>query len=403
MTATDKRAYSASHGALAAARVERLTSLDQMRGFVIGLAILHHAILAYCTFGHIDRLNYALSTAPIVDPQRWVGFDLVVLLNDSFFMPLLFLLSGLFVWNGLSRRGAAAFIRARIIRLGLPFVAAVLTVVPLAYYPSFRQAGGMPGFTQFWVRTVTAGPWPSGPPWFIGILLLFDTVVALACLLASRGCPAPAKPRSWLQPSSGFAVLLAGSCLLYLPLLLAVGPTRWFGIGPLAIQGSRIGLYAAYFAAGVALGRGGMPSVMRFAEGLALRWASWVLLAALTGAMFIVVEPLAARGGLDLPTPSSLALVGTTRAAFCAAMTFALPALFLRFGGHPGPVWGSLAANSFAIYLLHYPFVTWTQYGLLATRAGAPLKGAIASAVALLASWAFASMLRRLPMVGRVL
>lgn len=88
---------------------------------------------------------------------------------------------------------------------------------------------------------------------------------------------------------------------------------------------------------------------------------------------------------------------------FCAAASFGLLALFLRFGGGRSAAWDSLAANSFAIYLLHYPLVTWTQYGLLATRAGAPMKSAVVFTVALAASWACASSLRSFPLVGRIL
>ncbi|MFC6776259.1 acyltransferase family protein [Methylobacterium gregans] len=186
-----------------------------MRGFVVGLVVLHHATLAYCTFGHIDRVNYARSTAPIVDPQRWVVFDLVVRLDDGFFMPLLFLLSGLFVRDGLIRHGPAAFLGTRIRRLGLPFAIAILTVGPLAYYPSFLQAGGTPGFGSFWIRTVTAGPWPSGPPWFIGVLLLFDVAATLVFILASRCIVGPVPPPRRARSPASRCCSPAPACSTY--------------------------------------------------------------------------------------------------------------------------------------------------------------------------------------------
>ncbi|PIK73326.1 hypothetical protein CS379_09040, partial [Methylobacterium frigidaeris] len=236
------RSSSASRALPAVAQDGRLTALDRLRGALVGLVVLHHAVLAYCTFGHINRAHYALSTAPIVDAQRWPAFDVLVRLDDGFFMPLLFLLSGLFVREGLSRKGAGPYLRGRMRRLGLPFAVAVLTLMPLAYYPSFLQAGGRAGFAAFWIRTVTTGPWPSGPPWFIGVLLAFDTAAALLFVLGARDRPEPGRSPA---PGSGFLLLVALSGLAYLPLLLAVGPTRWVGLGPLAIQASRIGLYAA--------------------------------------------------------------------------------------------------------------------------------------------------------------
>jgi glucan biosynthesis protein C len=75
--------------------------VDHLRGFIVALVVLHHAVLAYCRFSHTDHRHYLLSTAPVVDAQRWGGLDMLATLSDSFFMPLMFLLSGLFVWRGL--------------------------------------------------------------------------------------------------------------------------------------------------------------------------------------------------------------------------------------------------------------------------------------------------------------
>jgi peptidoglycan/LPS O-acetylase OafA/YrhL len=90
-------------------------------------------------------------------------------------------------------------------------------------------------------------------------------------------------------------------------------------------------------------------------------------------------------------------------AACCATASLALPALFLRFAGRPGAAWDSLAASSFGIYLLHYPVVSWVQYGLLGTTLGALPKAAITFAGALPVSWGGAILLRRLPGIARVM
>jgi hypothetical protein len=91
-----------------------------------------------------------------------LGFDLIVLFNDSYFMPLVFLLSGLFGWPGLTRKGSLVYLRERLLRLGLPFAVAVVSVNPLAYYPSYRMTGATAGFGEFWTGMILRGPWPSG-------------------------------------------------------------------------------------------------------------------------------------------------------------------------------------------------------------------------------------------------
>src|SRR3979411_189301 len=143
----------------------RIVPLDRMRSFVILLVLLHHSVINYTWFGHGD-------------PMRWLGFDLVVLFNDSFFMAFMFLISGLFVHDSLTRRGAAGYLRRRAWRLGVPLLVSIFVLIPIAYYASFLRYH-LPGttdfnFFHFWWHTVTIGPWPSGQAWFLWVLLRPD-------------------------------------------------------------------------------------------------------------------------------------------------------------------------------------------------------------------------------------
>src|SRR5215475_4176196 len=144
----------------------RNLSLDRARTFLTLVVLLHHAVIPYTYFGHTD-------------PTEWIGFDLIVLANDSFFMAMFFFLSGLFVWPGLGHKAPLAFVRDRLLRLGLPFAICALTLIPLAYYALALQGGSDLTFSAFWWKTVTVGPWPSGPIWFAWVLLAFDLTASL--------------------------------------------------------------------------------------------------------------------------------------------------------------------------------------------------------------------------------
>src|SRR6476620_12732502 len=87
----------------------RIVPLDRARTFIILLVLLHHSVINYTWFGHGD-------------PMRWLGFDLVVLFNDSFFMAFMFFISGLFVCNSLARKVSAVFLCERACRIGVPFL-----------------------------------------------------------------------------------------------------------------------------------------------------------------------------------------------------------------------------------------------------------------------------------------
>src|ERR1700704_5923293 len=96
-------------------------TIDRARTFLTMVVLIHHAVIPYTHFGHTD-------------PKSWIGFDCVVLATDSFFMAMFFFLSGLFVWPSLRHKSPGSFFVDRLLRLGLPFVIAAFTIIPIAYY-----------------------------------------------------------------------------------------------------------------------------------------------------------------------------------------------------------------------------------------------------------------------------
>ena len=126
----------------------------------------------------MDAPPYLWRAFPIVDQQRFFGFDLFCAWFDVFLMSFFYLLSGLFVWSSLSRKGPAAFLQDRLLRLGLPFAAVVLLLMPPTLYPSYVQSTGDTTVAGYW-RTWLALPlWPSGPAWFLWLLILWDVLAA---------------------------------------------------------------------------------------------------------------------------------------------------------------------------------------------------------------------------------
>src|SRR3979490_1632317 len=114
---------------------ERIVPLDRARSFITLLVVLHHSVINYTYFGNADRM-------------RWLGFDLVVLFNDSFFMACMFFISGLFVHGSLVRRETANYLGRRAWRLGVPFLLSIFVLMPIAYYPTFLR-DHLPGTTDF--------------------------------------------------------------------------------------------------------------------------------------------------------------------------------------------------------------------------------------------------------------
>src|SRR5215471_12954781 len=95
----------------------RIVAFDRARTFITLLVLLHHSVVNYTHFGNGDK-------------ARWLGFDLIVLFNDSFFMACMFLISGLFVSQSLTRRGPSNYVGYRAWRLGVPYLLSIFVLMP---------------------------------------------------------------------------------------------------------------------------------------------------------------------------------------------------------------------------------------------------------------------------------
>ncbi|MDV6321560.1 acyltransferase family protein, partial [Chromohalobacter sp. HP20-39] len=76
----------------------------------------------------------------------------------------------------LKRKSVGHFLRDRALRLGLPFLAMIFVLMPIAYYASFSLSTHKTGFFEFYVNNFRQGQWFAGPGWFIWYLLFLDLV-----------------------------------------------------------------------------------------------------------------------------------------------------------------------------------------------------------------------------------
>jgi peptidoglycan/LPS O-acetylase OafA/YrhL len=383
------------------ARPPRIVALDRARTCITLLVLLHHSVLNYTYFGTGDRM-------------RWLGFDLVVLFNDSFFMACMFLISGLFVYQSLARRGAVDYLGRRVWRLGVPYLVSIFMLMPIAYYPTFLRYH-LPGtsdfnFFHFWWRTLTIGPWPSGPAWFLWVLLAFDAIAATIWLVAPHALQTFGKLANRLRyrPGVAFAVFSLFSVAVYLPLRLIYGDAAWFEPGhfPLPIQTSRILLYSGYFLIGVGIGATDLTAgLLAQNSEWASRWKVWLGFAAAFYAAILLLVYVHHNWIADTDSPPLpwQAAYGLAFALFSAAMAFAEPALFLRFAKSPMRLLDAIRPSAYGIFLVHYIFIIWLQYALYDPALPAFVKFALVFTGTLSLSWGLVGLLRQIPFVARMI
>ncbi|KAF7299728.1 Acyltransferase 3 [Mycena chlorophos] len=161
----------------------RTHSIDNLRTFLNVLVILHHSALAFSRVG----------TWPYMSPYPSSAFSnaaiaLFALLNQTFFMGLLFFLAGHFSAISVERKTYRAFCVDKLKRLGIPTVLYTLILHPmmllLAEWARDESLWGT--LTSYYAQLDGV----SGTVWFTATLLAFDLTYATTRLfLPTFGIP----------------------------------------------------------------------------------------------------------------------------------------------------------------------------------------------------------------------
>lgn len=385
-------------------------ALSNLRAVTILIVIAFHSILAY--LDSLPKAPYPFDSAPyrwvafpVVDSQRWFGFDLFCAWLNLSMMALMFLLAGLFTAPSLAAKGPWTFLSDRFRRIGLPLLPAVIVLAPLTYYAAYRTTAADPSFSAYFQSLLALPFWPTGPQWFLWELLAFTLVAALVYRVApgvllglARGAAALAG-----NPLRFYLALVAISAVAYVPLTLFFSQWSWTNFGPIAFESTRPPLYLVFFFAGAALGARGLGRGLLDCEGpLARRWWAWLALTFVGFAIWGSASSLTLGDWNAVPVLIKLAaalglLIG------CAGGCFFMIGTSLRFLRKRRRVLDSLSDNAYRIYLVHYLFAIWLQYALLGVDLPAIVKAAIVFTGTLLASWPVSAALGSISLISRPL
>jgi hypothetical protein len=358
--------------------------LKNLRGVLLLLIVAFHACSAYivtqpATPPAFDSPPFDWRVFPIIDNERWLGFDLFCAFQFLYLMQFMFFLSGLFVWPSLRRKGPWGFIGHRLVRLGVPFVIGVYLVMPIAFYPVYRVTAVEPSWSSFWAHWTALPITPTGPMWFLWYLIALDVCAAAIYKLAAGGNGPPARliERITQRPRTLFVVLIAITGLAYLPLSALYSPWYWAQLGPFEVQATFAPQYAIYFLAGLAVGAQGFDrGIFDEAATPVRRWPLWT--AATFAAFFLWIIPAALIAKVPNVPVRALSLVGDLGLViFAATICFAMIGLFQRFARRPLPVIDRISEHGYGFYFFHYPVVLWLQYALLDLMVPAFAKGTL--------------------------
>jgi fucose 4-O-acetylase-like acetyltransferase len=213
---------------------QRIHFLDNLRTFIISLVVLCHAGGVY------ESSGIWASFWIVDDPATNNQSGLVNIVLDIFMMPTLFFISGYLAPASLEGGKKWAFIKAKSRRLLLPWIIAVLTLIPL-YKVIFLYSRGLP--QEHWTTYfhLSNGIFSQSWLWFLPVLFLFNILYVLLSKARIR------VPDISLKSAILRAFLLG---FIYSLAMDILGLEGWTKIGVLDFQNERLLIYFMAFLLG---------------------------------------------------------------------------------------------------------------------------------------------------------
>ncbi|XIA66562.1 acyltransferase family protein [Bradyrhizobium sp. TZ2] len=210
------------------------------------------------------------------------------------------------------------------------------------------------------------------------------------------------------RPWTAFGAFLLVSVAVYVPMRLIFGDASWLEPGgyPLPIQTSRILLYAGYFLVGVGIGVVNLRAgILREDGELAKRWPVWLAYALLFYGVILLLVYGRHNWIADFDLPALLwrTFYGLAFALFSAAMAFVVLAVSLRLASTSMRLLDAMRPSVYGIFLTHYIFIIWLQYAVYNYAWPAFVKFAVVFISTLALSWAVTLLLRKIPVVARMI
>lgn len=351
--------------------------MDALRASTMLLLVPVHAAALVSQNGH---------------PGAWA--TAVYWLVHVFRLPLFFSMSGFFLTLLLTRKGLRETARNRTVRIAVPLVLALLTLVPLSIFIA-HQTGT--------VLVIHQGV-PSGSPftfepqflWFLWYLLIIDCT-AIAVYLAV--------PRLLRRAGGYFRDSLTdpigGILLLALPTVLALWPEQAWTAAPavdtFVPELPVLAYYALFFGLGATLCA--HREIVVAAAANAWRWAGCALVATLIAALLFSLHNSPAYSAR--PEIHGAALLIYAIATWSSLI--ALVGLANRYLNRPRPALRYMADASYWIYLSHMPAVVLLVALVGATTLGPGPQFVLVTTGALAASLLTYALLVRYTLIGRLL
>ena len=318
-------------------KTTRIYWMDNLRSIIIFLVVLYHVGGVYEAAGMWGSFWIVDDPATI----SWVG--IVGIAFDIFIMPAMFFIAGYLTPISLERKGAGGFVKSKLKRLMLPWLLAVLTLIPL-YKVIFLYSRGLPQenwTTYFHFNNPNSQNWL----WFLPLLFVFNLLYVLLAKLNVR----------FDKFSIKWAVV--GTFVISVTYSMVMG--NWLGfrnwtLTPLLdFENEKMLAYFMYFLVGVLAFRQNIFSELPKKKTM-YTIANAVVWLPVTVHIFARIWPF------FYPNPAEFEITPLYRLIWwisfhsgAIGMVYLMVESFWRYVDRSGKLWRTLSHNSYGVYIIH--------------------------------------------------
>ena len=377
---------------------QRLLYLDHIKAVMVALVIALHVPVAFFLTG------WSGVRIPIegVVGAGFIGFfNWYIYAINSFIMPMMFLISGYFVPRSVRKKGVMQYLKNRLIRLGIPFVIGLFIINNMSLL-----IGRLSPSSPLEFLPLSDIPFNRiGVLWFLMVLLVFDLIYCAWVKLRGEhsvvdtNSPVPTM-HSWVIS----AVILG-----FIEVAMSTQTDLWASLrstplNGLGFQGMHVFTYAFLFFTGCKASF--YHWFERLDPHLVIKWfrLSMFLLLSQFGVSMVLLNMTLTFNTDIFKNPASLILFG--QFVYPAIAWGVLSYLIMWFHSHQDSFgqWLSVAGlNSYGAYVIHPMVLVLVLMAVGFIGLNPWLTALIAMILTTLFSFGFTGLLRRLPVVARIL
>ena len=385
------------------AQPNRLIFFDNLRYLMVLLVLVFHSGSSYGSM---------VAFWPYHDPQPAEFVDILMLLLDVFMMSILFFIAGYFALSSLKKRSGGEFLKDKFKQLGIPWLVITVLVLPVLDYVHYftrSVSGGLLPRSyalHWWMSMKKIAEFSVGPlrmseyldmtehyyqryMWFLSLLLVFFVIFWLLYEFWMKRRPTPQARTT--SSGSVYGALALTSLLNVLVFALVKFLTSsldnpfymgWFSLGNLVqFESAKLAFYIPCFGLGVYA-----YSNQWFVNGkdFGKPWVWGVICFLLMGINMLIGRSMARA--VEPSVGLQMAFV-----TLYPLWTFSFLGMFTAFASRR---WNratffdrELAANSYNMYLAHYPFAMMLPLLLSGMEIPSLGKFGIVALVTILASY----------------